>query len=98
MQRQRLRPEDLDAVFLAGGFGNFVRRNNAQRIGLLPSGIEHRRIHYVGNTSLAGAHMVAVSLQARRQAEKLALRTEHVDLSMNPEFHAMFAEALIFPE
>ena len=26
----------LKAVLLAGGFGNFIRRNNAQRIGLLP--------------------------------------------------------------
>ncbi|MHC4179179.1 MAG: ASKHA domain-containing protein, partial [Planctomycetota bacterium] len=38
--RAGLRPEDLEAVWIAGGFGNFVRRSNAQRIGLLPWQIE----------------------------------------------------------
>ena len=33
-------------VFLAGGFGNYIRRGNAQWIGLLPPGIEHQRIRY----------------------------------------------------
>ena len=98
MKREGLEPKDLDCVFLAGGFGNFIRRSNAQRIGLLPWGIEHRRIRYVGNTSLAGARLVAVSRDARRQAEALAARTEHVDLSFDPGFHAAFAEAMIFPE
>ena len=30
-------PNDLDRVLIGGGFGNFIRRSNAQRIGLLPS-------------------------------------------------------------
>ncbi|MFW5841504.1 MAG: ASKHA domain-containing protein, partial [Planctomycetota bacterium] len=62
-------PEKLDRVLLAGGFGSFIRRSNAQRIGLLPGQIEHHRIHYVGNASLAGARQVLLSAQARSQAD-----------------------------
>ena len=55
LRRHGLEPCELDRVLVGGGFGNFIRRSNAQRIGLLPWHIEHRRIRYQGNTSLAGA-------------------------------------------
>lgn len=97
LNRAGLGPADLDAVLIGGGFGNFIRRSNAQKIGLLPGGIERRRIRYQGNTSLAGARLVAVSQQARQLAEELARRTEHVDLSTDPGFRDAFAEAMIFP-
>jgi len=96
--RAGLRPEDLTEVLIAGGFGNFIRRKNAQRVGLLPGGIERSRIRYQGNTSLAGARLVALSRTARRLAEDLAARTERVDLSTHPDFPTAFAEAMIFPE
>jgi uncharacterized 2Fe-2S/4Fe-4S cluster protein (DUF4445 family) len=92
-----LKPQDLQEVFIAGGFGNFIRRSNAQRIGLLPDQIEHHRIYYRGNTSLAGARLAALSLRARRLAEDIARQTEHVDLSNDPGFQETFAEAMIFP-
>ena len=98
MRRAGLEPGGLDRVLIGGGFGNFIRRSNAQRIGLLPSQIEHRRIRYMGNTSLAGARLAALSRQARATAEQLARRTEHVDLSCDADFHREFAEAMIFPE
>lgn len=97
LRRAGLSPAELDAVLLAGGFGNFIRRSNAQRIGLLPGEVPRQRIRFVGNTSLAGARWAALSLSARREAERLARQTEHVDLSGDPEFHATFARSMIFP-
>ncbi len=89
---------DLKRVLIAGGFGSFIRRNNAQRIGLLPPGIDHRLIHYVGNTSLAGAKWALVSTNARTRGEELARTARHVELSRDPDFQTEFAEAMIFPE
>ncbi len=97
LRRAQLLPTDLDAVLLAGGFGNFIRRSNAQRIGLLPGEVPRQRIRFVGNTSLAGARWAALSVSARREAERLAGQTEHVDLSSDPEFHTTFARSMIFP-
>jgi len=98
LDRAGLRPEDLETVLVAGGFGNFIRRSNAQRIGLLPGAIPRHRIRYQGNTSLAGARLVAVSVRARQLAEELARRTQHVDLSTDPGFQWAFADAMIFPD
>jgi len=88
---------DLKSVLIAGGFGNFIRRSSAQRIGLLPAGIDHQKIRYVGNTSLAGAKVALLSTEARRQGEELARRVKHVDLSTAEGFHEEFAEAMLFP-
>jgi uncharacterized 2Fe-2S/4Fe-4S cluster protein (DUF4445 family) len=97
LKRAGLSSADLETVLIAGGFGNFIRRSNAQRIGLLPGEVPRQRIRYQGNTSLAGARLVVASLAARRQAEDLARRTEHVDLSGDPDFRWAFAEAMLYP-
>ncbi len=92
-----LEGKDLRRVLIAGGFGSFIRRSKAQRIGLLPPDVEHGRIHYVGNASLNGARFALLSTAARRKAEDLARGAEHVELSQDTNFQAVFAEAMIFP-
>jgi len=93
-----LRTSDLQRVLIAGGFGSFIRRDNAQRIGLLPTDVHHDKIAYVGNTSLEGAKWALLSATLRQEAEDLARRTRHVELSQDMNFQMEFAEAMIFPE
>jgi uncharacterized 2Fe-2S/4Fe-4S cluster protein (DUF4445 family) len=98
LKRAGLKPQDLQEVLVAGGFGNFIRRGNAQRIGLLPYKVEHHKIRYCGNTSLYGARLAALSARARRMAEDIARKTEHVDLAADADFQDAFAEAMVFPK
>ena len=98
LRQANLAVGDLQHVLIAGGFGSFIRRNNAQRIGLLPPGVDHRKILYVGNTSLSGAKWALASTVARRRADELARRAQHVELSEDANFQMEFAEAMIFPE
>ena len=65
LKRAGLTAADLEGFLVAGGFGNFIRRSNAQRIGLLPREIPRHRIRYQGNTSLAGTRRPALPQQAR---------------------------------
>jgi uncharacterized 2Fe-2S/4Fe-4S cluster protein (DUF4445 family) len=88
--------DGIDRVMLAGGFGNFIRRSNACRIGLLPD-IPHNRISFIGNASSLGAKLALSSLAERAYAERLREKTEHVDLSHDPAFQMEFAEAMMFP-
>jgi len=97
VKRAGIRTRDLKSILLAGGFGNFIRRSNAQRIGLLPTDVEHRHIRYVGNVSLMGAKWAILSTEARQQAERLARQTQLVELSTEGDFRTEFAEAMIFP-
>jgi 5,10-methylenetetrahydrofolate reductase len=98
LRRHGLTASDLDRVLVAGGFGWYIRRGNAQRMGLLPAEVAPERIHYVGNTSLAGARLVALSRGQRDEAEAVATATEHVDLSREPDFMDVYASSLIFPD
>ena len=97
LRRAGLDVDDLQHVLIAGGFGSFIRRSNAQRIGLLPGGIDHRKILYVGNTSLSGAKWALASTRARLRADDLARKAQHVELSRDANFQMEFAEAMIFP-
>jgi uncharacterized 2Fe-2S/4Fe-4S cluster protein (DUF4445 family) len=88
---------DIHEVLLAGGFGNFIRRSNARRIGLLPA-IPRSRIHFVGNASAMGAKAVLLSQEVRQLADDIASRAKHIDLSSDPEFQLEFGMAMMFPE
>ena len=98
LRKVGLMPADLKTVLIAGGFGGFIRRDNAQRLGLLPPDVHHERIHYVGNVSLAGARWAILSLEAREHGEELARRARHLELSVDGDFQKEFAEAMIFPD
>jgi uncharacterized 2Fe-2S/4Fe-4S cluster protein (DUF4445 family) len=98
LRRAGLEPADLTSLLIAGGFGNYIRRTNAQLVGLIPEEVPRDRIRYQGNTSLAGAQLVAISRQARRKAEELARKTQHIDLSTDHGFHDAFADGMIFPD
>lgn len=98
LRRVGLEVTDVAHFLIAGGFGNFIRRSNAQRIGLLPAGVERRRISFVGNTSLAGARLAAASQKVRQRAEAVARQIQHVDLSMDPDFYTAYVEGMFFPE
>lgn len=96
-RRAGIEPRDVSELIIAGGFGNYIRRAKAQRIGLIPPSIPCDRIRYSGNTSLAGARLALLSGKKRAEAEELAARTEHIDLSTDPAFQWTFADAMIFP-
>jgi uncharacterized 2Fe-2S/4Fe-4S cluster protein (DUF4445 family) len=98
LHRQGISPESLKNVFLGGGFGNFLRRANAQRIGLLPWEIPVSRIQYRGNTSLAGAVALLLEHDGCGQAREIANKARHIDLSTCSEFQNFFADAMLFPE
>jgi uncharacterized 2Fe-2S/4Fe-4S cluster protein (DUF4445 family) len=89
-------PSDLGAVLLAGAFGNFIRRSNARRIGLLPD-IPCSRIRFIGNAASLGAKLALLAEEERAYAEVLRKRTAHVDLSLDAEFQNEFGLAMMFP-
>lgn len=97
LRQAGLAPESLDALYVAGAFGNYIRCESAQRIGLLPPGVPHERIRFVGNAALRGAAQATLSQQARLNALAVAQAARHVDLSTDPAFHEIFVDNLFFP-
>ena len=92
-----LEPDQLDAILLAGGFGNFIRRNHARRIGMLPP-IPCSKIRFVGNTASFGAKRALLSSVEKRTVATFLDKIRHVDLSLDPDFQNEFSNAMLMPE
>jgi uncharacterized 2Fe-2S/4Fe-4S cluster protein (DUF4445 family) len=96
MESTQTRPEDLDAVYLAGGFGNFLNVNQAVTIGMLPD-VPLDKIQFVGNTSIAGAKTVLLSREALKAAEKIAASMTYFDLMSHSTYMEEFIRASFLP-
>ena len=70
-------PGELQRIYLAGAFGNFMDIDNAMAIGLLPR-IDKDRIIRFGNGALAGARAMLCSKQKRTDAERLSRVLTHL--------------------
>ncbi|MHC4481636.1 MAG: ASKHA domain-containing protein, partial [Planctomycetota bacterium] len=89
-------PQEAAQMLVAGGFGNFIRRSCAIRIGLLPP-IAHERIEFIGNAASAGARAALACCDCRAEAERISRCTEYVELAARPDFQAAYMNAIPFP-
>ncbi len=86
----------VEEIWLAGAFGNYIDPANAQTIGLLPP-YPQERISPVGNAAGEGAKMALLSQSARREASRIARTVRFIELASRPDFQETFVEALVFP-
>ena len=90
-----LTEDDVDTLYLAGGFGNYIRRESAAAIGLLPASMVER-IASVGNTAGQGAAAVLLSEQARKELDALPDRCRYLELSGHKKFNEFYIECMMF--
>ncbi len=96
-QKLKVRLDDIEEVLIAGAFGNFIRRSNARRIGLIPD-IPSSKIKFIGNASSSGAKLLLLSTRIEKEAAGIANSIEHVELATSGSFQKEFAESMLFPE
>ncbi len=88
-------PENVDRMYIAGGFGNHINAQSAGKIGLYPMGVESRSIA-IGNAAGMGAAAVLCSAQARTAISELARAMKYIDLSSDPRFMVHYVEQMMF--
>jgi len=91
-----LKIADLDRIILAGGFGSHIDIEMAMSIGLLPE-IDPDKITYIGNGSLLGARMCALTNQIRKDVVNVMKKMTNFELSETPSFMAHYIAALFLP-
>jgi len=95
LQAAGLAPADLEQIYLAGAFGQYLSPQAALRIGLLPQvGVE--KIKFIGNAACKGAEMVVVSRKESRRLLELQAKTGYFEAAADPGFQNLFAEHLLF--
>lgn len=83
------------ALYLAGGFANYIDESNARDIGFI-AGVPLDKITKVGNASLEGATIMLLSGPKRREMEDFVQKIEHVELETTPDFFDLFVEGCQF--
>lgn len=92
LRQAEITVRDLDAIYIAGGFGNLCV-DKAQLIGLLPPS---SRYEFMGNTSLRGAEL-CLSDEAVARAEGIARSAIPLDLVKSPDWMDNYRASLFFP-
>ena len=92
-----LESDRIDEIAIAGTFGAHLHVESAVDVGLLPR-IPVERIRQIGNAAGAGAALMLLSEDERREAGELSRSIAHVELSRQQGFRRRFARAQWFPE
>jgi uncharacterized 2Fe-2S/4Fe-4S cluster protein (DUF4445 family) len=95
LRRLGVTPEQVDRVYLAGGFANAVDVGNAIAIGFLAQ-VPPERVERVGNAALRGAVALLLSQSRRRTLDSLVSRIEHVELETEADFFDLFVDGCRF--
>ena len=86
----------IERIFLAGGFGSYVDLEKAMTIGLLPE-IDTDRVIFIGNSSLMGARMSALTNRIRLDVVEVTKKMTNFELSETPSYMDNYVAALFLP-
>ena len=97
MERLEITEKEIQTVYIAGAFGNYMNPVSAGKIGLLPASLVEK-VKPVGNAAGEGAKIALVNEKEMLDMDELVRKIEFVELAASPEFQDCFIDELGFPE
>jgi len=85
----------VEKVYLAGAFGNYLDPASILKIGLIPL-IEVEKIRNIGNAAAEGAIIALLSQQQRNLADTIRARVQYVELADQSDFQRLFINHINF--
>ncbi len=86
----------VERIILAGGFGSYVDLKKAMTIGLLPE-MDTDKITFIGNSSLMGAKMSALTNRIRSDVVEVTRKMTNFELSETPSYMDYYMASLFLP-
>ncbi len=96
MQEVKINASQIDRLYLAGAFGNYLDRENAVALGMFP-GIPAEKIIPIGNAAAEGAGLCLLSAGQLKMADRIAAFVKPVELSARADFNEQFVREIGFP-
>jgi uncharacterized 2Fe-2S/4Fe-4S cluster protein (DUF4445 family) len=87
---------EVERVYIAGGFGNYLDLEKALAIGLIPD-LPLEKIRFAGNTSILGADLGLLSEDAWQELHAIAEAVTYYDLINYPNYYDEFLAARFLP-
>ena len=91
-----LSAEDVGTLWLAGGFGSYIRPDSAAVIGLIPAEFA-AKTRSLGNAAARGAILCLLSREKHDEARRISTEAKTVELSGRHDFQNAYIEAMMFP-
>lgn len=85
----------VDTLYLSGGFGSKINVKNAKVIGLLPENFA-KNVKALGNTALFGGTVALFSDDARNRMSEISKNAKVVPLHQNSDFTEYYIEKMWF--
>ena len=85
IEEANLNIAELDKVYLAGSFGNYIDKKKARTVGLIPD-VPFEKIVQAGNAAALGANEMLLSMEMRKLAENTANKIRHIRLEFLPDY------------
>ncbi|BCS95226.1 ferredoxin [Desulfoluna limicola] len=97
MQEAGITADDVDTIYLAGGFGSAIHPESAMRIGMFPKSLLPK-ISVLGNAASFGALRYVTEDGAAQKASAITDGCRHIELSAHKSFSAEYMNRMVFME
>ena len=86
---------DLDRVYIAGAFGNYINLESAMNIGIIPA-IPKYKVVPLGNSAGLGACLMVTNEKSRESAKEVIDTASNIELALHPKFQDIFVKNISF--
>ena len=88
----KIQLSDIQEVYIAGGFGNYINTQHLIQTGMIE--VQEEQIRKMGNTALIGAKMFLFLENAITQ--EILSKTQHVNLESDAAFQDIYVDKMLF--
>lgn len=87
--------DKVEEIYLAGGFGAHINKENACKIGLLPRNCADK-VKVIGNAAGMGAVRYLLSSESYNECVEIVNRSRYIELSSSAFFQEAYMEEMMF--
>ncbi|MEN6610869.1 MAG: ASKHA domain-containing protein [Methanoregulaceae archaeon] len=88
--------DQISDIYFAGGFGNYINKEHAILIGLIPE-IPVDHIKNIGNGAVTGAHVALLNRPARKMLDQIAEKIGYIELNAENSFMDEYTSSCFLP-
>ena len=95
LNENNLTYDDIENVYIGGGFGNFMNVESAVNIGMIPEAFKNK-IKSIGNCAGKGAIDFLISEENKKEIVKIVDKCEYIELSKSKSFQEFYIDSISF--
>jgi uncharacterized 2Fe-2S/4Fe-4S cluster protein (DUF4445 family) len=87
---------DITRIYFSGAFGNYISKENAIAIGLIPE-IPIERITNIGNGAIEGANIALLNRRKKKVLDEIAKKIAYIELNTESSFMDEYTRSSFLP-